>query len=99
MPYYGTSLSTIMVPENCWNVLLVRYSLLNNQGFEMPMDARSRGPGGRGGATPSGSGFRPNRDYHGSISGPAGRPVGPRPSLERNVEGVSRYDEVLVLWC
>jgi len=68
--------------------------MLNNAGFEQNVDSRNRGPSNRGSATPSGTGFRPQRDYGGSVSGPVGRPVGPRPSLERNNE--SRYAVYLV---
>lgn len=67
-----------------------RYSLLNSQGFDQPIDSRTRG--GRSGAAQGGQGFRTSRDYQGSMSGPAGRAIGSRPSLERNVDGASRQD-------
>jgi translation initiation factor 4G len=87
----GGKVSVPATPEND-RQQINRYSLLNSAGFEPAVDSRNRGSSGRGSATPSGTSFRPNRDYQGSVSGPAGRPVEPRQSMQRNAENSSRQD-------
>ena len=85
-----------LISSCCVVSVTFSYSLLNSQGFDQPLDPRARNAGGRGGMGQGGPNLRPNRDYQGSVSGPAGRPGGPRASLDRNVENVVRLVDLFL---